>query len=63
MRRPCFTLIEMVTVIATIALLMAVLLPVIRNSPEQAKAIICSSNIKQLLLGLLNDETENQTLP
>ncbi len=63
MRRPCFTLIEMVTVIATIALLMAVLLPALRRSREQAKAVICSSNIKQLLLGLLNYETENQTLP
>ena len=63
MRRPCFTLIEMVAVIATIALLMAVLLPALRRSRAQAKAVICSSNIKQLLLGLLNYENENRTLP
>ena len=63
MRRPCFTLVEMIVVVLIIALLMAILLPALRNSRRQAEAVVCSSNIKQLLLGLLNYETENRTLP
>jgi len=63
MKRPCFTLIELVVVISTIALLMAVLFPALLSSRKQAKAVVCSSNVKQLLLSLFSYETENQTLP
>jgi prepilin-type processing-associated H-X9-DG protein len=63
MRRPSFTLIELVVVIATIAILMAILLPSLGNCKQQAKAVLCSSNIKQLTFGLFMYETENQTLP
>jgi prepilin-type processing-associated H-X9-DG protein len=63
MKRPAFTLVELLVVIATIALLMAILLPSLRSSRQQAEATLCSSNIKQLLCGLFSYETENQTLP
>ena len=63
MRRPSFTLIELLTVITTIALLMVILLPVLRRSRQEAEVVLCSSNIRQLLLGLLSYESEKQTLP
>jgi prepilin-type processing-associated H-X9-DG protein len=63
MKRPAFMLVELFVVIATIAMLMAILLPVLRSSRQQAEAAVCGSNIKQLLCGLLSYETENQTLP
>ena len=63
MKRPAFTLVELLVVVATIALLMAILLPSLRISRQQAEAILCSSNIRQLLCGLFSYETENQTLP
>jgi prepilin-type processing-associated H-X9-DG protein len=63
MKRLAFTLVELLVVIATIALLMAILLPSLRSSKQQAEAVLCSSNIKQLLCGLFSYETENQTLP
>lgn len=63
MKRSCFTLIELIMVIATIALLMAILAPALRNSGQQAKTILCSSNIRQLVLGLMMYENENETLP
>jgi prepilin-type processing-associated H-X9-DG protein len=63
MKRPAFMLVELLVVIATIALLMAILLPSLRRSRQQAEAAVCGSNIKQLLHGLFSYETENQTLP
>jgi prepilin-type processing-associated H-X9-DG protein/prepilin-type N-terminal cleavage/methylation domain-containing protein len=63
MKRPGLTLVELLVVIAVIALLMAILMPALRSSREQANAVLCASNIKQLLLGLLSYETGNQTSP
>jgi prepilin-type processing-associated H-X9-DG protein len=63
MKRLAFMLVELLVVIATIALLMAILLPSLRRSRQQAEAAVCGSNIKQLLCGLFSYETENQTLP
>ena len=63
MRRFSFTLTELLVVIATFVLLIAILLPSLRSSRQQAEAAVCSSNIKQLLLGLFSYETENQILP
>jgi prepilin-type N-terminal cleavage/methylation domain-containing protein len=63
MRRTGFTLTELIVVISITALLVALLLPVLAGSRQQAKSVLCSSNIKQLLAGLMMYETENQTLP
>ena len=63
MRRMGFTLVELLVVIAIIALLMAMLAPLLRNSREHTKATLCGSNIKQLVLGLAMYETENQAFP
>ena len=63
MKRPCFTLIELLVVIAIIALLAAILIPVLQSSKQRAKAVICGSNIKQLTVGLFMYETENQNFP
>jgi prepilin-type processing-associated H-X9-DG protein/prepilin-type N-terminal cleavage/methylation domain-containing protein len=63
MKRPCFTLIELIVVISIIALLMAILATFLQVSRQQTKTLLCGSNIKQLLLALLSYDTENLILP
>jgi len=63
MKRSCFTLIELLVVIAIVALLIAILLPSLRISRQNAKAVLCGLNIKQLVVGLAMYETENQAFP
>jgi prepilin-type N-terminal cleavage/methylation domain-containing protein/prepilin-type processing-associated H-X9-DG protein len=42
-----FTLIELLVVIAVIALLLAILAPVLQRVRNQARAVVCQSNLKQ----------------
>src|SRR5262245_63898370 len=48
-----FTLIELLVVIAIIAILAAILFPVFAQAREKARAISCTSNEKQISLGVL----------
>ncbi|MBL7215458.1 MAG: type II secretion system protein, partial [Phycisphaerae bacterium] len=46
-RRKGFTLIELLVVIAIIAMLLAVILPSLRLAKEQARKVLCLSNLRQ----------------
>jgi len=54
-----FTLIEVLVVIAVIALLMAILVPVLGKVRKQAKALACQANLRQWALALQTYATAN----
>lgn len=63
MRRTAFTLLELLVVIALIALLLTLTAPALRAFRERTNAVVCRSNVRQLALGLLMYADENGTFP
>jgi len=63
MRPRGFTLIELLVVTGIIGLLLGLSVVVLRASRERARAVVCASNVRQLLLGLSFYDSENGTLP
>jgi|WetSurMetagenome_2_1015567.scaffolds.fasta_scaffold97352_2 prepilin-type processing-associated H-X9-DG protein len=63
MKQSAFTVVELLVVISTIALLMCIFLPGLQQSRLNAEALLCSSNIKNLTLSLILYDSDNQVFP
>lgn len=63
MKKPGFTLLELLIVIAVIAALIAICIPALRAARESARTVRCAANIRGLVLGMRSYETENDRFP
>jgi len=66
MKKFGFTMIELLVVVAIIALLIALLLPVLHNAREKAQVVECGSNLRQLNIawaGYAHDHNGNLVDP
>jgi prepilin-type N-terminal cleavage/methylation domain-containing protein/prepilin-type processing-associated H-X9-DG protein len=63
MKKTGFTLIELVVVMSILALLLAILSPILSNSRQRSRLVKCALNIKELLSAMSLYEAENSTLP
>jgi prepilin-type N-terminal cleavage/methylation domain-containing protein len=62
-RKHGFTLVELLVVISIIALLMAVILPALNKAREQAKRVVCSSDLKQIGIAMIAYTAETDLMP
>ena len=62
-RREAFTLIELLVVIAIIAILVALILPAVGKARETGRTVICTSNVKQIMLAFNSYATDYKVMP
>jgi prepilin-type N-terminal cleavage/methylation domain-containing protein len=62
-RRRGFSLIELLVVIGIIAILIAILVPVLSRARESAKRTVCSNHLRQLVTACTMYQVENRVYP
>jgi prepilin-type N-terminal cleavage/methylation domain-containing protein/prepilin-type processing-associated H-X9-DG protein len=63
MRRPAFTLLELVACLAVLGILLALLLPAIIAARESSRRMECSANLKQIGIAIAAYEAQHQMFP
>ena len=56
-------LVQLLMLVSVVGILVALLLPAVRSSPEAARRVQCANNLKQIALALQNYESVYHSLP
>jgi prepilin-type N-terminal cleavage/methylation domain-containing protein len=62
-RRPAFSLVELLVVVAIIGVLVGLLLPAVQAAREAARRMSCGNNLRQIGLALQNFESAHKVFP
>lgn len=62
-RKPAFTLVELLVVIAVIGILVGLLLPAVQAAREAARRLSCVNNLKQISLAVINYHDQMRRFP
>ena len=62
-RRIAFTIVELLVVVFIVSALVAMLLPAIQAARERARRVRCTSNIRQIALGIISFNDTHRTFP
>lgn len=57
-----FTLVELLVIITIVTILIAMLLPAVKSAQENARIVICASNLRQLAVGMQAYAQDNQQM-
>jgi prepilin-type N-terminal cleavage/methylation domain-containing protein/prepilin-type processing-associated H-X9-DG protein len=63
MKRQGFTLVELLVVVAIVGVLASLLLPAVQRAREAGRKTVCTNNMKQIGLAILNFEQVHKALP
>jgi len=63
MKRNGFTLVELLVVVAIIGVLASLLLPAVQRAREAGRKTVCTNNMRQIGLAILNFEQAHKALP
>ena len=56
-------MVELLAVMALIAILMSLLLPAVNAVRERARSASCANNLRNIAVGMLSYETSNKVFP
>ena len=62
-RRRAFTLVELLVVVGIVAVLVGLLMPALSRAREQARAVQCASNIRQVAMAMALYEADYRVFP